>query len=227
MGSSTRGTARAGRPNYRVSGEGIHFHTSLMAREGESVSQIEVEVHRLLDGDAFARAHPQAAHHLREAFTLVWDGNSTDQVISEVGDHLRKAIMDVTTDIVGAEAVGTQERPIERLTTWLAARPDLSEREVAVLHHLIDLARVVLRLDHRLNHVRDEKDDGVSRPSWEETRRAAFTTAFACYELSRGASNTSSGLPGQPCDAEVRTRTSCEPASRVDADRRVSHAACK
>lgn len=183
MAYNSRGT-----PNYRVSGEGLHFHKWLMAREGEAVSQTEGEVQRLLDGRAFAGAHPQAAHHLREAYALVWGGNDTDQVVSEIGDHLRKALMDVTTGIVGADAPGKQEQPIERLTTWLVGRSDLSEREAAVLGQLVELAGAVLNLDHRLNHVRDEKDKGVQPPAWEETRRAAFTTAFACFELARAAS---------------------------------------
>jgi hypothetical protein len=75
----------------------------------------------------------------------------------------------------------------QRLTTWLSNRDDLSNREVAVLHHLVELSRAVLRLDHRLNHVRDEQDKGVQRPSWDEARRASFTTAFACFEVARAA----------------------------------------
>ena len=42
-----------------------------------------------------------------------------------------------------------------------------------------------LRLDHRLNHVRDEVGKGEPTPTYEEMRRAAFLTALVCYELDR------------------------------------------
>lgn len=182
LGYSSRGT-----PNYRVAGEGVQFHKWLMSREGEAVSQTEEEVRRLLDSDAFAREHPQSAHHLREAFALMWGSDHSDQVTSEIGDHLRKALMDLTTDIVGADAPGEQEKPIDRLTRWMTGREGLSEREGLVLRQLVELAEAVLRLDHRLNHVRDEADKGRQPPMWDETHRAAFTTAFTCYELARAA----------------------------------------
>lgn len=51
--------------------------------------------------------------------------------------------------------------------------------------HIVELARVVLRLDNRLNHVRDERDRAAPEVEWEEIRRAAFATTVACYELDR------------------------------------------
>lgn len=153
-----------------------------MDREGTGVAQVEEQVQRVIEGDAFAEAHAGAAHHLREAFALLWGGRTDDQVVSEVGDHLRKAIMDITTDVVGPG--GDQERPIGRLTDRLNELT-VSDRERAVLAQLVELARVCLRLDHRLNHIRDEADQGEPPTSWEEIRRAAFVTSLVCYELSR------------------------------------------
>jgi hypothetical protein len=103
--------------------------------------------------------------------------------VSEIGDHLRKALIDATTDVVGAEAGGEQEKPIQRLRAHVG-RLLLPAREAEVLVQVVELARVVLRLDHRLNHIR-EADQGEPEVSWEEMRRAAFATAFACYELDR------------------------------------------
>lgn len=170
-------------PNYRISGEGLHFYRSLMDRQGGAVMQMEHTIQRALAGDAFAKAHPGAAHHLREAFDLLWEGSQAEQIISEIGDHLRKALMDTTTDVLGAGSEGKQEKPAERLKERLSSQPGIGPREAAVLHQLAELVRVVLRLDHRLNHVRDETDKGEPPPTWKEVRRAAFTTAFVCYEL--------------------------------------------
>lgn len=176
------GYSRKGTPNYRVGSEALAFYRWIMEQEGTGVAQVEEQVQRVIEGDAFAQAHPGAAHHLREAFALLWSGRTDDQVVSEVGDHLRKAIMDLTTDLIGGG--GDQERPIARLTERLN-QATVSDRERAVLSQLVELARVSLRLDHRLNHIRDEADQGEPPATWEEVRRAAFATSLVCYELSR------------------------------------------
>ena len=77
-----------------------------------------------------------------------------------------------------------QEKPIERLRSHLAVMP-IPEREAAALEQVVELALTVLRLDHRLNHIRDEADKNQPAATWEEVRRAAFLTAVACYELDR------------------------------------------
>ena len=171
-------------PNYRVSGEGERFYRWLMQSEGSAIDQVEQEIHRMTSGPEYAEAHPGVAHHLREAFELLWSGHTDDPVVSEVGDHLRKALMDATTDLVGPDADGQQEHPIERLESHLEGL-DLPSRETEVVSRIVELARAVLRLDQRLVHIRDEADKGEPGASWEEIRRAAFTTVFACYELDR------------------------------------------
>lgn len=125
VGFSARGT-----PNYRVSGEGLHFYRWLKASRGTAVVQVEDDVRKIVDGEASATAHAGAAHHLREAFQLLWSGRTEDQAVSEIGDHLRKALMDTVTDVLGADVDGHQERPIERLEAHLKART-VPEREAA------------------------------------------------------------------------------------------------
>lgn len=175
---------RRGTPNYRVTGEALRFYRWLMQSKGSAIDQVEHHVRRVTDASIFATAHPGSAYHLREAFGLLWSERTDEQIVSEIGDHLRKALIDATTDVVGAEAGSEQEKPIQRLRAHVG-RLLLPAREAEVLVQVVELARVVLRLDHRLNHIRDEADQGEPQVSWEETRRAAFATAFACYELDR------------------------------------------
>lgn len=172
-------SASRGTPNYRVSGEAVRFNRWLVQEAGTAIAQVDEEIRRLVSGDAFAAAHPGAAHHLAEALALLWAGDVSDQRISEIGDHLRKALFDTTAAIVGA---GAPERPIQQLRTWLAASK-LQPREAELVAHLVDFADAALKLDHRLNHVRDEAAKGEPPPTWEEARRAAFLTAVACHEL--------------------------------------------
>lgn len=171
-------------PNYRVTGEGQRFYRWLMLREGSAVEQVEAVVRRLISGSEYAKAHPNPSHHLREAFELLWSGLTDDPVVSEIGDHMRKALMDAVSDLVGLDAGGWQEEPISRLKDHVVGL-GLATREAEVVSRLVDLARSVLRLDNRLVHIRDETDRGERRADWEEIRRAAFATSFVCYELGR------------------------------------------
>lgn len=140
-----------GTANYFVTGDGVHFHGWLMEREGAAVAQVDDQVRSTLDGEAFANAHPGAAHHLREAFELVWTGRHDEPTVSEIGDHLRKALMDATSDVVGPDP-GKQEKPAKRLRDRLTTvSDDLGERESVVLERLVELAAAVLQLDQRLN----------------------------------------------------------------------------
>lgn len=180
-----QGFGGRGSPTYRISGEGLHFYRTLMDCQGSAFTQMEDRVQHARSGDAFAKAHPRAAHHLREAFDLLWQGNQSEQVVSEIGDHLRKGLIDMTTDVLGTGAVGAQEKPVERLKGWISSHPHLGAREADVLHQLAELVKVVLRLDNRLNHMRDEADKGEQPVTWEEVRRAAFATTLVCYELDR------------------------------------------
>lgn len=173
-----------GTPNYRVPGEALRFYGWLKQGQGTAVDQVEEEVRRLTTGAEYAGRHSGAAHHLHEAFELLWSGHTDDQVVSEIGDHLRKALIDATSDAVGETAAGQREKPIDRLRSHVAGM-NLPSREADVISGIVELARSVLRLDQRLNHVRDEVDAGHPEASWEEVRRAAFTTAFVCYELDR------------------------------------------
>lgn len=171
-----------GTPNYRITGEGLAFYRWWMAEIGAAVDQAQNEVRRVVLGDAFATSHPGAAHHLREAFDLLWQDRLDDQTVSEMGDHLRKALMDVVSDVVAGSG-GKVEQPVKSLQTWLDGRP-IAAREREVVAAVVELARTSLRLDHRLNHIRDESDLGEPAATMAEMRRAAFATTMACEQIS-------------------------------------------
>ena len=120
LGYGSRGT-----PNYRVSGEAQRFYKWLMNEQGSPIEQVEASVRRVTNSTAFAGSQPGAAHHLREAFDLLWGGRTDDQVVSEIGDHLRKALMDAAAAVVGtggdAERGGSLWGPVVPLgnAAWL------------------------------------------------------------------------------------------------------------
>jgi hypothetical protein len=177
-----RGMGSRGGRNYRITGEGVHFHRWMMAREGEPISQVESHARRLLDSPTFAEHHPGAGHHLSEAFQLLWTGRTDTQAVSEIGDHLRKALFDVTDDLAGLDS-GKTEQPVDRLKAYVEQAAHLAGRERTALASLVTFVQDVLRLDHRLAHVRDELDKDVPLRDWDELRRAAFLTVVVCFEL--------------------------------------------
>ncbi len=170
-------------PNYRVTLESIAFYRWLMAREGNPVEQPEQDVLRFVESETFARRHPGCSHHISEALDLLRSDRTDDQTISELGGHLRNAIFDLSSDLLENPDYDREkpEAPLRRLIEQSTA----TDREKKVLAILVDLMSAVLSLDQRLTHVRDESDQRRPLRSWDEVRRAVFTTVFACVELDR------------------------------------------
>ena len=170
-------------PRYRLSADGLAFCRWLRQQDGRAIDQVQASILRLVDSRQFATAHPTVSRLLNEAFELLWSDRSDKLWISEIGDHLRKALMDIVYDL-GDNTDTTPEQPVVRLKQHLRSLPHLHQRERKVLEQTIDLTQAVINLDHRLAHVRDEEHKGEGVPTHREVRRAAFLTAVTCYELS-------------------------------------------
>jgi hypothetical protein len=149
-----------------------------------AVGDLEGEVRRTLEEGRFAAAHPTAARTLDAAFALLWSGKTDDADVTRLGDLLRDALLVTINDVIGDPPRAGADHPILRLREFLDSR-DLVAREAQVLRAVVELARVALRADFRLSSLHDERAQGQPEPQWDELRRAAFATAFACYELDR------------------------------------------
>ncbi len=178
----TRGSGRLRSDFYEITSESLAFWRWYMDQAGSPVAEVETTVLRFLDAEQFASQHGGAAHHLRQAFDLLGESASSIQIVSEIGDHLRKAVMDVVADVTG----GTRpESPGQALRDWLDGHDQIQERQAEAAALLADYVQQIVKLDHRLNHMRDELSKGEPPADNEEIRRAAFLTALACYEISR------------------------------------------
>jgi len=144
------------------------------------VQQVERDVLRLVSDAGFAERHPSASKHLRAAFDL-FGGASFDLADTTIiGDHLRKALIDVSG------AASGQPTPDENLERVLRPRRvAAAERADTAVAMLIDLTLALVSLDHSIEHVRDEISEGRKPADAETIRRAAFLTAVCCYELDR------------------------------------------
>ena len=169
--------------SYNIPADGIHFYNWLQAQRGEPVESVErVAVTSLSDGGLFARTHPKSAHHLEQALELVRsDAATEDQVASEIGGHLRSALIDLTVDLTGATT--KPEEVSKNLKAWLATRS--ATRQSSVVAATVELCIATQHLNQRVTHIRDDVSKGEPALTWEEIRRSAFATVYCCYELSR------------------------------------------
>jgi hypothetical protein len=171
---------KTGTTLYEVSGETLAFVKWLRSYRGGPMAALEHETRRLADGDEFAVRNATAAHHLREALALLDTADPTRlEVASELGNHLRSALIDVAQVVTGATI--DVEKAGDHLTTWAATQS--ARRDAKVLASFVQLAADVQRLNQRLTHARDEAGKNEPPISWGELRRATLVTSLCCHEL--------------------------------------------
>lgn len=146
-----------------------------------ALGQFEHEVRRLLAGAEYSDAHPGASRFLADAFDLLWSGKTERDVAVRIGDLLSNALVQAIDNLLGPAPPG-EDRPLLRLRDFLTML-GLPLREAKVAGAVVELARVALRHDHRLSTIHEEVQQGEPDIVWDELRRAAFATAYACYEL--------------------------------------------
>lgn len=178
-----RGFSSKGTPNYRVSNDGYRYYRYLQARRGTHLEQLEETIRAHLDGARFSSRYPRTAGGMSQAFDLLWQGDTDNTRVSELGADLRGAMQDFATELLARQRVESEtsaEKPVQRLEEAIAQLENrLGEREPAVLAALVNLADATLRQVQRVHHVRDEG----AIDQWDELRRAAFVLAFLMYEF--------------------------------------------
>ena len=144
------------------------------------VQQVERDVLHIIDDTGFGERHPTAAKHLRSPFDLLAAASLDLADTTIIGDHLRKALIDVAGVAAGLP------NPDENLERVLRPRRvAAAERSDTVLAMLIDFTLALVSLDHSIEHVRDEISEHREPAGADTIRRAAFLTAVCCYELDR------------------------------------------
>jgi hypothetical protein len=152
-------------------------------RRRSALRSFEDETRRFLSNATYADRHPAVAENLDAAFALLATEKLEPDVVTEIGNHLRNAVLEAINDVAGEPPPG-EDHPILRLRDRVATM-NLAVREAKVVTSVVDLARASLRLDHRLGFPHHAEQHGEPAIVWDELRRAAFASAYACYELAR------------------------------------------
>jgi hypothetical protein len=170
---------RRGDPQYELPSDARDFVTW---RRGlpSPIRHVERAAVQLVDDAGFTDRHPTASKHLRAAFEMLASAPLDIPDLTIIGDHLRKALVDVAGAAAG---LANPDENLERvLRPRRIAAADRADVAVAML---IDLTLALVNLDHSIEHVRDEIVEQRPPAAGDTIRRAAFLTAVCCHELDR------------------------------------------
>lgn len=170
-----------GAPTYDIPGDGLAFYRALREVRGQPITNVESAVRRLTEGAEFARTHSGVSDHLRMALELLWSDRVDDKTVSNLGSHLRSAIIDLVNTMAGATSEDVASS-LKRALDSCAQEGRIQEREVVML---LELVRACQSLNKRLTHIRDETSKGRPLRNWDELRRATYLTTVLCSELGR------------------------------------------
>jgi hypothetical protein len=169
---------RPGTRLFDVAPRGFALYEELHRRSGTSAQQVEEELVRYLDSDAFQRSYPEPYGKWAEAAERPWASDSRPQ-LTTIGHLCREAMQppridtDKAHDVARIRAVLDQHRP--RLGTTAAPFLD------ALLAYWGTVSDLVQRQEHGA-----QKEGGPL--VWEDGRRVVFQTAIVMFEIDRALS---------------------------------------
>lgn len=171
---------------FSVTPNGLAAYEELKRRAGASVVQVEAEVRRYLDSEAFAARYPRAHEKWRQAEEPLW-GTESQQALTTIGHHCREAMQIFASELVTTyplpKAIPDPANTVERVRSVLTlAREKLGEVERAFLDALLAYWGTVADLSQRQEHGTLKEGKSLE---WEDARRLVFQTAVVMFEIDR------------------------------------------
>jgi hypothetical protein len=175
-----------GNLSFDVSSLGFRVYEEMHRRSGAPTEQVEEELMRYLDADAFQRAHPVAHRKWSEAAERLWAGDSQQQ-LTTIGHLCREAMQAFAIGLVDQHqppGVDTDRaHDVARIRSVLhqhAAK--LGTTAAPFLDALLAYWGTVSDLVQRQEHGAQKE----GRPLvWEDGRRVVFQTAVVMFEVDR------------------------------------------
>jgi hypothetical protein len=174
-----------GSSDLHVTAEGYAHYASARKRQGEPLARVEGEVRRLLDGDQFRIAYPDAYRLWAEAEGLLWD-DASERNLSTIGLKLREAAQAFASALVDRYAPPdvdpNQQATKNRVRAVIDQhRPSLGERRSALLAELVDYWSRTVDLVQRQAH---SGEPGAESATWQDARSAILHTGVLMAEIS-------------------------------------------
>lgn len=175
--------------SFVVTPQGVGLYEEMQRRSAAPVQQVEEELMRYLDSDAFQRAHPAAHRKWSEAAERLWASDSQQQ-LTTIGHLCREAMQEFATRLVdGYQPPGVDDdraHDVARIRAVLDQhRPRLGTTAAPFLDALLAYWGTVSDLVQRQEHGAQKE----GRPLvWEDGRRVVFQTAIVMFEVDRALS---------------------------------------
>ncbi len=179
--------ARAGR-NFTVyvTPLGFRYYEHLRTRSAEPVAQLEDEVRRLLEGEAFGSRHRHALAAWSVAAATLWSADDAS-AFRAIGAHCREAMQLYATDLVEhlkpADADPDSAHTRNRLRAAVdTQRVKLGDRASDLLQALVAMWDAADGAVQQLVHAGQKQGSPLG---WEDVRRTVFLAGVVMFELDR------------------------------------------
>ena len=178
-----------GTRSFDLSSQGFRLYGELQHRSGAPAQQIEAELKRYLDSDAFQRSYPEAHRKWAEADKRLWASDSQQQ-LTMIGHLCREAMQEFAAALVnryqpsGVDA--NKAHDVARIRLVLDQHASkLGTTLASFLDALLAYWGTVSDLVQRQEH--GAQKEGIPL-MWEDGRRAVFQAIIVMFEIDRALS---------------------------------------
>jgi hypothetical protein len=175
--------------SFDVSPMGFRLYEELQHRSGAPAQQIEAELKRYLDSDAFQRSYPQAHRKWAEAAERLWASDSQQQ-LTTIGHLCREAMQEFATALVSRyQPLGVDANKAHDVARIRAV---LDQQASKVGTTLAPFLGALLAYWGAVSDLVQRQEHGAQKEGtplvWEDGRRAVFQTAIVMFEIDRALS---------------------------------------
>jgi hypothetical protein len=171
---------------FDVSPRGFRVYEELRRHADTPLRQVEGDLMRYLDSDAFQQSHPQAYRKWSEAAAKLWASDS-EQQLTMIGHLCREAMQIFATTLVDKyrplDVDQHKAHDVNRIRAVLhqhAAR--VGSTTTPLLDALVGYWKAVSGLAQRQEHGGQKEGRELV---WEDGRRIVFQTAVVMFEIDR------------------------------------------
>jgi hypothetical protein len=177
-------TGSGGALEFFVTPEGYDYVRGLKQAAGEA--QVEADIRRYLDSDAFGTKYPHVNRLWSDAADLLW-GENWERELTTIGHKTREAVQAFATALVSQHQPPDVDpdpaHTVARLRAVIAERrQELGEARSHLLDALVVYWGETNDLLQRQEHGGQREGEPLN---WEDGRRAVFHTAIVMYEIDR------------------------------------------
>ncbi len=172
--------------DFDVSPMGFRFYEEMQRRSGAPAQQVEEELRRYLEADAFQQSYPEAYRKWAEAAAKMW-ASDTEQQLTTIGHLCREAMQTFATALVDRhQPPGVDQHKAHDVNRVRAVLSQHSARigttTPPFLDALLGYWKAVSELVQRQEHGGQKE----GRPLvWEDGRRVVFQTVIVMFEVDR------------------------------------------